>query len=378
MDQQLLNAIFIGSIYALFAVGYTLVFGVLDILNLAHSAVFMFGAAITYSLVVNHGLAFWVACILGIAASALMGLVIEHVCLRPLRRRRAPPIAALITTIGLALIIVAAIEQGKPGSLFAWLWVDGANSVAFPSTAVPNTTWHVGDLTLQASKVVIIPISIALMLVLGYVIRYTQVGRGLRAVAENPRAARLMGLDVDRMISLTLVISSALGGLAGILFGAALSDISPYIGRDSVEVRGLAVIVLGGMGSVAGAVVGGYLLGLIEVLEEVTRSRRASFLAVLKKFGQQEGMLSFPMPGYTLALDFPVRDGLMAFLDRLDGIVLRRGGRVYLAKDARMRPEVFQAMYPKLDTWRAIKAAADPAKNQVPIVYEGIRDAHEH
>ena len=266
MDQQLLNAIFIGSIYALFAVGYTLVFGVLDILNLAHSAVFMFGAAITYSLVVNHGLAFWVACILGIAASALMGLVIEHVCLRPLRRRRAPPIAALITTIGLALIIVAAIEQGKPGSLFAWLWVDGANSVAFPSTAVPNTTWHVGDLTLQASKVVIIPISIALMLVLGYVIRYTQVGRGLRAVAENPRAARLMGLDVDRMISLTLVISSALGGLAGILFGAALSDISPYIGRDSVEVRGLAVIVLGGMGSVAGAVVGGYLLGLIEVL----------------------------------------------------------------------------------------------------------------
>src|ERR1700687_3204938 len=110
MDQQIVNAIFIGSIYALFAVGYTLVFGVLDILNLAHSAVFMFGAAITYSLVVNQGLAFWVARILGIAAWSLMVLVIEHVCLRPLRRRRAPPIAALITTIGLALIIVAAIE----------------------------------------------------------------------------------------------------------------------------------------------------------------------------------------------------------------------------------------------------------------------------
>jgi branched-chain amino acid transport system permease protein len=112
VDQQILNAIFIGSIYALFAVGYTLVFGVLDILNLAHSAVFMFGAAITYSLVVNHGLAFWVACILGIAASALMGLVIEHVCLRPLRRRRAPPIAALITTIGLALFNCGDDDQG--------------------------------------------------------------------------------------------------------------------------------------------------------------------------------------------------------------------------------------------------------------------------
>ena len=266
MDQQILNAVFIGSIYALFAVGYTLVFGVLDILNLAHSAVFMLGAAVTYSLVVNHGQAFWIACILGIAVSAAMGLVIEYVCLRPLRRRKAPPIAALISTIGLALIVVAAIEQGQTGSLFSWLWVDGPNSVAFPSGTFPNPTWHVGDLTLEAAKVAIIPISIVLMAVLGYVIRYTQVGRGLRAVAENPRAARLMGLDVDRMIALTLVISSALGGLAGILFGAALGDISPYIGRDNVEVRGLAVIVLGGMGSVPGAVVGGYLLGLIEVL----------------------------------------------------------------------------------------------------------------
>ena len=270
MDQQIVNAIFTGSIYALFAVGYTLVFGILDILNLAHSAVFMFGAALTYSLVVNHGQSFWIACVLGIIASAALGLVIEYVCLRPLRRRQAPPIAALISTIGLALVIVAAVEQGKQGGLFAWLWVDGANSVAFPRGPIPNPIWHVGDLTLEATKVVIIPISIALMLVLGYVMRYTQVGRGLRAVAENPRAARLMGLDVDRMIALTLVISSALGGLAGILFGVALGDISPYIGRDYVEVRGLAVIVLGGMGSIPGAVLGGYLLGLIEMLALVT------------------------------------------------------------------------------------------------------------
>jgi branched-chain amino acid transport system permease protein len=275
MDQQIVNAIFIGSIYALFAVGYTLVFGILDILNLAHSAVFMLGAAITYSLVANHGQSFVVACAIGLAASAVMGLVIEYVCLRPLRRRHAPPIAALISTIGLALVIVAAVEQGQVGSFFSWLWVDGANSVAFPAGTVPDPTWHVGDLTLEASKVLIIPISIALMLLLGYVMRFTQVGRGLRAVAENPRAARLMGLDVDRMITLTLVISSALGGLAGILFGLALGDISPYIGRDNVEVRGLAVIVLGGMGSIPGAVVGGYLLGLIEIVALVTLGSNA-------------------------------------------------------------------------------------------------------
>jgi len=100
--------------------------------------------------------------------------------------------------------------------------------------------------------------------------------------------------------------------------------------------------------------------GLIETLEAISGSGRASFLAVLKKFGAQEGMLSFPMPGYTLALDFPVTDGLLEFLDRLDEMVLKRGGRVYLAKDARMRPDTFRAMYPKLNEWRAAKAQADP------------------
>jgi decaprenylphospho-beta-D-ribofuranose 2-oxidase len=100
--------------------------------------------------------------------------------------------------------------------------------------------------------------------------------------------------------------------------------------------------------------------GLIETLEAISASGRASFLAVLKKFGAQEGMLSFPMPGYTLALDFPVTDGLLEFLDRLDAMVLKRGGRVYLAKDARMRPDTFRAMYPKFEEWRAAKADADP------------------
>ena len=132
MAQQVLNAIFIGSIYALFAVGYTLVFGVLDILNLAHSAVFMLGAAVTYTMVVNHGQPFWIACVVGIAAAALIGLVIEHVCLRPLRRRGAPPISALISTIGLALIIVAAVEQGRAGRFFSWSTVPTRS--AFPPT----------------------------------------------------------------------------------------------------------------------------------------------------------------------------------------------------------------------------------------------------
>jgi decaprenylphospho-beta-D-ribofuranose 2-oxidase len=100
--------------------------------------------------------------------------------------------------------------------------------------------------------------------------------------------------------------------------------------------------------------------GLIGLLEAITKSRRGSFLAVLKKFGPQDGMLSFPMPGYTLALDFPVRDGLLPFLDQLDEMVLKRGGRVYLAKDARMRRETFEAMYANLSAWRSFKKAVDP------------------
>lgn len=266
MAQQLLNAIFIGSIYALFAVGYTLVFGVLDVLNLAHSAVFMLGAVVAYSLVALHHQPFLVAVLVSVTVCGFAGLVIEFVALRPLRRRNAPPIAALISTIGLAQITVAIVEQSNAGSITSWLWVDGANAVRFPSRSVPNPTYHLAGLTLEGSKLAIVVVTMVLVVVLGYVLKFTQVGRGLRAVAENPRAALLLGINVNRLFALTLFISSALGGLAGILFGLALSDIDPYIGRDQVELKGLAVIVLGGMGSIPGAVVGGYLLGIIEVI----------------------------------------------------------------------------------------------------------------
>src|SRR5438105_3779454 len=139
MGQQVLNGIFIGSIYALFAVGYSLVFGVLDILNLAHSAVFMLGAVFAYSLVALHGVTFWLAAVIAVAVSGGLGVVVEFAALRPLRRRGAPPIAALISTIGLALIAVALIEQAKPGGVLRWLWVDGANSVKFPPSKVPSS-----------------------------------------------------------------------------------------------------------------------------------------------------------------------------------------------------------------------------------------------
>jgi branched-chain amino acid transport system permease protein len=281
--QQLLNGIFIGSIYALFGLGYTLVFGLLDVLNLAHSEVFMLGAVVTYSLVALHQFPFLLAVPLGIVAGGLLGLVIEFVALRPLRRRGAPPIAALISTIGLALILVALIEQAKRGSALSWLWRDGANDVQFPAGKVPDRIWHLAGLTLPVNKLAIVVITVALMAVLAYVMAKTPAGRAVRAVAENPRAAQLLGVNVDRVITITLVVSSALAALAGILFALALNDISPYIGRDQVELRGLAVIVLGGMGSIPGTFVGGFTLGLLEsvtILTLGTDVRAVGFVAL--------------------------------------------------------------------------------------------------
>jgi branched-chain amino acid transport system permease protein len=257
--QQFLNGIFSGSIYALFAVGYTLVFGVLDILNLAHSAVFTVGAVVALVLLTHFGLPFWLAALLAIVLCGAIGYGLDLVAFRPLRHRSAPHISSLITSIALALIFVSITEN-----LF------GANSKRFPPGAAPSGEFHIGAIGIDRLELFILALTLFLMLLLGYVIRSTRPGQAIRAVAENPRAAFLMGINVDRTIAFTLVISSALGGLAGILYGLSQHDVSPYIGRDQVELKGLAVIVVGGMGSITGAVVAGYLLGLVEVLVLVT------------------------------------------------------------------------------------------------------------
>jgi len=251
---QALNGIFTGSIYALFAVGYTLVFGVLDILNLAHSAVFMLGAVITYGLAVTLGLPFLLAALLATLACAAVGYGIDLVAFRPLRHRAAPPISALLTSIGLALIFVNIAELRF-----------GANSRALPASVALSGSVRLGSLVLEDSKIATLVLSLALAAALGWIVRRTRAGRAIRAVAENPKAAQLMGMNVDAVIAWTLVLTSALGAVAGILYGLSQHDINPFMGRDQIELKGLAVIVLGGMGSIRGAVVAGYLLGLAEV-----------------------------------------------------------------------------------------------------------------
>ncbi|HEU5002659.1 MAG TPA: branched-chain amino acid ABC transporter permease [Actinomycetota bacterium] len=264
--SQALNGIFAGSIYALFAAGYTLVFGVLDILNLAHSAVFMVGAVLAYTFAVTFGLPFVLALVAATLACAAIGFGIDRVALRPLRARGAPPLSALLTTLGLSLVFINLAEVRF-----------GANSRALPATVALSGSFSLGGIVIPDAKVATLILSIALAGGLEVLVRRSRAGRAVRAVAENPRAAQLMGIDVDAVIAWTLVISSALGALAGILYGLTQHDINPFMGRDQIELKGLAVIVLGTMGSVRGAVVAGYLLGLAEVAALVIFGSSVSF-----------------------------------------------------------------------------------------------------
>ncbi len=252
MGQQVLNGIFLGSIYALFAVGYTLVFGVLDILNLAHAAVFTLSAFIALALV-DAGLSLWLALPAAVAAAGVIGIVLERIAFRPLRGRADSNISGLISSLAMATVFEAIALQ-----------IFGPDISRFPPDTFPDRVIRIGGATASLLQLCIVGISVVLMAVLTLLLARTRLGRQIRAVAESPRAARILGVDVNRAIALAFFLSSALGGAAGVLFGLAFNSISPDVGR-SVELKGLAVIILGGMGSVPGAVVAGFLLGLIEV-----------------------------------------------------------------------------------------------------------------
>jgi branched-chain amino acid transport system permease protein len=253
VGQQAINGLFLGSIYALFALGYTLVFGVLDILNLAHAAVFMLAAFVALALVGSAQLHVLVALPLAVLFAGLLGLVLERVAFRPLRGRSDSNISGLISSLAVATVFEAVALE---------IW--GPNISRFPFGTVPEKHIQVLGGVVSRLQLTIIAVAVLLFLVLTWLVNRTRLGREIRAVAESPRAARILGVNVDRVIAATFFISSALGGAAGILFGLAFNSISPDMGR-SVELKGLAVIILGGMGSMPGAIAAGFLLGLSEV-----------------------------------------------------------------------------------------------------------------
>lgn len=278
--QNLLNGLAIGSVYAIFALGYTLVFSILGIINFAHGAVFTLGAYFTYTLVVgqfeNNGLlrgvnlfpdgspfagnpwAFALATLIGAAVAGLVAVLIERLAFRPMRARGADPLLALVSSLGVALVIVNLIQL-----------LVGAEIYNFPSNAYgevrPALSFELGGrvVIIRTVQLIIFGVSLVMLAVLGYVIGRTKVGKALRAVAESPGTASLLGISVDRFILITFFLSGFLGGLAGTLVGTAFGVAGPYFGV-TYGLKGLAVIVLGGLGSIPGAVVGGLVIGLAE------------------------------------------------------------------------------------------------------------------
>ena len=253
MLEQLYNAIFVGSIYALFAVGFALVFSVLDILNLAHPTVFMLGAFAALFAIGTLGLPWYAAIVIAFLATGIFGIILDRIAFAPLRRRGAPPLSAMISSLAVTLIVVRLVELRY-----------GGDFITFPRGTVPSFLLHIGDATLEGVRIAIIVLAIVLMLGLTYVVRATSLGRDIRALAENTRAARILGVDVERAIAATFFISSGLGGLAGVLLGFAYDSVDSKMGLP-LELRAFTVMVVGGMGSLPGAVLGAYILGLGEV-----------------------------------------------------------------------------------------------------------------
>jgi branched-chain amino acid transport system permease protein len=253
LPQQIANGIFQGAIYALFATGYALIFGVLDVLNLAHAAIFMWGAMVAWWLMAVVLLPLPAALLLATLFAGVLGVVLDRVAFAPLRRRAAPHLSPLISSLAVATIL-----QGLAFGFF------GADVHTYPPSALSSGVVTLGSVVIGWVQLLVLALAVVLMLLVRWLIRATRYGRAVRAIAENPRAARLLGIHVERAIGQTFFLASALGGVAGVLYGLTFNSAVFSMG-EPVELRGLAIIILGGMGSIPGAVVGGFALALVEV-----------------------------------------------------------------------------------------------------------------
>jgi branched-chain amino acid transport system permease protein len=258
MLQQTANTLINASIYALFALGYALVFGVLDILNLAHGAIFMAGgmAAVQAALVWHWPL--WLALPFGILVGGLLGVVLDYAAVAPLRARGADFLAPLISTLAAAAIFVNVALASF-----------GADSFSFPAGSFPNSPLTLGSVVVRPVQLAIVGLAVLLMVALTLMLRYSRLGRAIRAVAANPLAAQLAGINVGRTVALTFGLASALGALSGIFYGLNLESAITYDMGDTIQLRGLAIIVVGGMDSIPGVLLGSLLLAASETLAVV-------------------------------------------------------------------------------------------------------------
>jgi branched-chain amino acid transport system permease protein len=249
--QQLINGLMLGSTYSLVAIGYTLIFGVLGLLHFAHGEVLMAGAFMGLYIITWTGLPLYITLPLTMAATGLLGIVVQLLAIRPLRKDFFW--APLLSTIGVTIILMNLAVK-----LF------GGYGTRFPD-AVKVVHYKVGPLLISSINILILAISLSLMIVLYFFIGKTKVGKAMRAVSESHITAGFLGVNVDRTVLITFGIASCLAGAAGVMIGITFHAITPFIGM-TFALKGLVVMLLGGLGNVVGAMIGGLILGMAEVM----------------------------------------------------------------------------------------------------------------
>ncbi len=269
--QQTLNGLALGGIYALLALGYTMVYGIVKLINFAHGDILMLGAFAGYFVLNYFGVTpgtLVLSFIISMPVCAIIGILIEKICYKPLRD--SPRINALITAIGVSLFL----ENGA-----RVLPVIGPNPRVFPT--LPSVTHNLFGLGISRVQILVFIITIGLMIILNYIVNYTKIGRAMRAVSFDQGASSLMGINVDRVISFTFALGSALAAAAGILFASSYPQVEPYMGIMP-GLKAFIAAVMGGIGSIPGAMLGGFILGVAETL---TKGFISSQLADAFAFG---------------------------------------------------------------------------------------------
>lgn len=248
--QTLISGLSLGSIYALIALGYTMVYGIAKMLNFAHGDIIMVGAYAVITAVFTMGLPPFIAILISIALCALLGIVIEFLAYRPLRQ--AQPLAVLITAIGVSYLL-----QNLA------LLIYGSEQKAFP-TIVALPTVHIGGVYIDGITLATLVVTAVIMVALSLFINKTRMGKAMRAVSEDKGAAQLMGIDVNATIAMVFAIGSGLAAIAGVLLCSAYPTLMPTTGQMP-GIKAFVAAVLGGIGSIPGAMIGGILLGVIEI-----------------------------------------------------------------------------------------------------------------
>lgn len=250
--QQVINGFTLGSTYALIALGYTLIFGVLNIVNMAHGEIFMFGAFAGLMLATKFNLNIFIAMAGAMLAGAILGFLMEKIALRPLRRRSSYHLAPLISTIGVAIFLESLALR-----LF------GPQAQSYPPV-FSGELLDFGYFKISFVQIMILAISFGLMFILRFWLASTRIGKSIRTTAENIETAGLLGINTGKIIVLTVMLASGLGAVAGVLVGLAFNAVEPTMGVI-MGFKGLAVLILGGLGNITGAMVGGLILGVAEV-----------------------------------------------------------------------------------------------------------------